>query len=154
MESEELALAWLAGFFDGEGSIVIRRCKDEKRKTQSWQYRGRVDFSQANLKLIEKLTLLVKELELPEPYIYRNPNRKTQPAIQFIWMNRYGTLVLQKILPYLRHPNRIARATIFCKMFAPDKMYMKRAAERSELFIEWMGQRLAEQHEKEHLRET
>lgn len=139
--SRGVDLAWLAGFFEGEGCITI----GPKLRSP-----GMVNISQQNEMCITRVLVLCKKLKLPKPYI----QLPTKNSFGFClwWYTLKGTKFLQAVHPYLRHPHKLARADIYLRFFAPErKKEQGRTEERLALLEEWKLQRQREKHAKEEL---
>lgn len=141
--SREIDLPWLAGFFEGEGSICISRLK------HGWW--GVVTLNQQNEECIRRVLDLCKELKLPEPCI--SLPRKSSLGFQLNWYALKGAAVLQVIRIYFRHPYKIARADIYLEFWDEAKRGEERVEEKWILFERWNLQRQQEKLEKEELRE-
>lgn len=55
MSLPTIELAYLAGFFDGEGCIHVSKCKRSDRKNDRFQYQLRIQISQKNREPLDKL---------------------------------------------------------------------------------------------------
>lgn len=97
MEKNKIDLAYIAGFFDGEGCIVINRCIGE-----GWiQYSLVVNITQSGRKgkqLLEKFKLNFKG------QIYRKEKEQEWHRFRYVWRTALGTaaIFLKQLLPYLK----------------------------------------------------
>ena len=93
---EKLNLAWLAGFFDGEGCVYLKR---DRQRSGNFSYHVRIIFSNTHLPTLHR----VKEILDGEGIISRVFGTSTK------WRTRWelrvnatkATRVLEKMLPYL-----------------------------------------------------
>lgn len=138
--NREICLAWLAGTIECDGHITINK-----------QWSGVVGLTQRNELFIRNVIGLVHDLGLPEP----NVNQPTvyMSSYTLIWAAMNGTLLLQAVRPYFRHPYKMARADIYLKFFKLEDLYRKRISEedreeRQLLFEEFKKQQQLEKDEK------
>ena len=140
--NKQIDLAWLAGFFDGEGCITLTRHVEERGYPR---YCGTVSLTQYNKVCIEKVLTLVEHYGLPTPSILEP--RRSSKGWWLCWAGNKGSEFLLALRPYLRHPKRVARAEIYCRFYDPAKKGRHRQTERKELFVEWLRLRIAEAEE-------
>ena len=140
--SRETSLAWLAGFFEGEGHISINKT----------QWGGTVGITQKNGRLVRHIIELVRLLRLPTPSISQPTERMS--CYTLVWSCMKGTQFLQAIRPYFHHPHKMARADIYLQFFRLEDAYKKRVKEgdrreRQLLFAQFELQQQMEQEERE-----
>lgn len=122
-------LPWLAGFFDGEGCISVSKAKGRVYS----HYAGQVTISQKNLVPLDEVVNILDHLGLKIPHAYV---QKGCTSLRF--HSVHGAAFLTYLLPYLRHPERIAKAEIYVKLFAPGTYKKKMRPERDALWEQWL----------------
>jgi len=127
-------VAWVAGFFCGEGHITIYRSKQGS-------YTGTVGMSQKTLwpLNVAHLILFAHNIKIPEP-------RYSSGAGVFeLNANRLkGTEFLLLIGESAMRTKHSMRARVYFKMFPPGERYVRRPAERKEIYAEWLQLRINE----------
>lgn len=139
----ETDLAWLAGFFEGEGSINLHRSGN------GWG--GILTLSQQNKQLIENVVVLVQELGLPKPRIQEPVayEHSQNNCWSLCWNCNKGSLFLESVRCYFRHPYKIARADIYLKFYDVNRVNAKdRVKEKQLLFEEFRQQQRLEKDER------
>jgi len=108
--SEELSLQYIAGFFDGEGSIVIWK-RREKKSPREYNINLEVRINNTNKIVIDKINTLIGG------NIRIKSKKDCKPCYEIIISNYRGILnFLEKIYPYLVVKKEIAKLTIeFCR---------------------------------------
>lgn len=144
LKEVKLELAWLAGFFEGEGGIYISRMK-------SGYWFGDVSLTQQNEECIKHIQEIVVLTRLPIPTLLLPT--KCSLGFRLHWNGQKGSQFLLAIRPYLHHPDKIARVDIFLRFFDPKKKGKARTAEKLDLFIEWLQLRKNEVTARGRLRE-
>ncbi len=133
MKSKE-ALAWLGGFFCGDGSISLA----SSNKGKGWQ--GHVCIGQVE----EEPLLLAREIvaahgiETPLPHMLKNG------IFQWDATSSKGSEVLRLIYPYLHHPKYRERAKGYLKVFPLGSRHRHMREVRLQGYIEWLELKLAE----------
>jgi LAGLIDADG endonuclease len=100
----EVELSYLAGFFDGEGSITIaRRNKKSKVGSKVWiQYQPRIAITSTSKDI---LGLFIKSFAIGEKLYYTGPNKYAKNTkARWVW-EANGTKamsIIECLLPYLR----------------------------------------------------
>ena len=130
--------AWAAGFFEGEGSFSIGR----QGKKKPGQFGGWVQMSQ---KHPEPLLFLQEILEDYAPFheVTTMCNGVRFGSFQLNISSLNGTRFLKKVLPYMHHPEKIAKAKIYVRMFAEEgrqgvKLSEERVAVREDAWKDWL----------------
>lgn len=142
LEQRETDLAWVAGFFDGDGSMHIARSKDGTR------YTGGVQISQRRepgLLWEVRSIMMAYGLEAPPVSFWRTSN-----IFHLNFSSTKGSKFLRLILPYIRNLHQRQRAEIFLEMWPPDEPHSNKNKrfERIEIFAEWLKLRIREQETK------
>ena len=92
------ALAYAAGFIDGEGCIHIAR--QRRRGRANVAYRARLTVAQSNREILEYLRdALGEPAHLAK--LRRTESQNRQPYA-LVWDGRHAGAVLRKVLPHLR----------------------------------------------------
>ena len=113
---ERITLAWLAGFFDGEGSISIHKSK------QAW--RLRITLTQCDLSLLTAIRAKFPEFKflLPKMKSYGNDGCKRQPGFEIgiagvkacsVFLETIRPLVVRKLMD-------VEVGLAFCKTVRPN----------------------------------
>lgn len=143
LTQKETDLAWVAGFFDGEGSICITRLKNHPTA-----FSGTVNISQKKPFLLQEVLDIVVAYA-PDYDIGATRVRSvkwSQCNGNHLPFNQWkGTVFLELILPFVRKPKQRRRAEIYCRMFPPEKKGEHRGPERLDIFVEWLQLRVQEQ---------
>lgn len=140
-------LVWLAGFFEGEGSISIHQ---DINALPRFQIHGNIMLSQRSLELLKAIVAQVVELGLPAP-------RWCTRSLQLGWNGYKGAEFLQALRPYFRHPYKILYADLYLSLFAPTKKGLHSPERRSEKeagYKEWKHFRGQQQEENREVRES
>lgn len=108
MGIRETNLAWIAGFLDGEGSIMITRTS---QKTVSWGGRGlRLAVVASQIKSVESESVLRQLSEQYGGSVHRVKRSYGDYRYWFWQVTGYrATELLRDVLPYLRLKRRQAR---------------------------------------------
>jgi hypothetical protein len=96
--SEELFLAWVAGFFDGEGCVIVEHSKSPD-STRGWRTSLHATLTQTSLPCLE----LVQSKLGGTIKVSDNRTADTRRwAVQYTWSVRNQNAIefLRKILPY------------------------------------------------------
>ena len=116
---ENVELAWLAGFVDGDGSIGLKRSKSIKSKG-GIRYSPLIQITNCDMKLIAEVRFLLGKLNIRHSYWLRDMkkrNLKWRNAGNisiYTWID--SILFLEFILPYLVGKKEQAEVLIeFCK---------------------------------------
>jgi len=123
--------AWVAGFFEGEGSFSIGRVG----KRKPGQFSGWVEISQKNPVPLEFLQ------EILEDYV---PLREMKSGQFVLYISSIkGTRFLKKILPFMHHPEKVAKAKIYMRIYTEEgrqgiKLSEKRVEERENAWKDWL----------------
>jgi len=96
--NSETALAWVAGFFDGEGSVNVARYE------QTGSITGHIMITQ---KVPEPLEFMRTVLQVRSVAVRNVRYRESQDTYELAFSGPQGATVLQMLLPYLRHPKQI-----------------------------------------------
>ena len=128
-------LIWLAGFFDGEGSITVVSTNPAGRSG----FNGQICFANMNPVLRERVGRLLVEIGTPAEKVQWSKN-----CLRVI--NTYGRTVLEAILPYIHHPKQLARAEVYLEMFAGQKGETRPEA-RQEAYVKWLELKIKELQE-------
>ncbi len=129
------ALAWVAGFFDGEGSVNVARYEPTGSIT------GHMMITQKVVEPLEfmRAVLIAHGLEI------RNVRcRESQNTYELAFSGPQGAEVLQLLLPYLRHPKQIRRAELYLKVFPPGSKGVRMREQRTNGYNEWLKSRNTE----------
>lgn len=131
-EKQLVDLAWLAGFFDGEGCVAISKPRGY------YEYHGAVTISQQEGIVLEHVRTIAEEQGFPIHEAYRGgyaPNN----VLCLRLSNQKGRTFLQKLLPFMHHEAKIARAKFYIKFFSYDGRYLKKGEENMKhtLWPEW-----------------
>ena len=124
------ALAWVAGFFCGEGSISITRA-----------YIGLVSMVQKDpkpLELVHKI-LAAYGVENPSPWY-----SERMGVFELTFSNTRGFEFLHLIMSYPMREKHRKRAEVYLKMFPPEKKGIHRRGERNDCYAEWLQLRITE----------
>lgn len=132
VKSEE-ALAWVAGFFCGEGSISINK-----------YLTGLVGMGQRTCAPLDVIyeVLVAHGIDVSEPR-YCESGHYFELTLSCV----KGSEFLQLIASYPMKPKLRKRAEIYLKMFAPSKRHKQRSAERQRIYTEWLQLRIDEKQE-------
>ena len=99
MEPNEQDLAYIAGFFDGEGSVSIRKAKPSvHHRTQSVRYSLLVSITNTNLPILEFIQSLLGGVI--HERTWRTPMQRQSYSLY--WSSGQGRRVLEFLSPYLR----------------------------------------------------
>lgn len=121
---EQLDLGWLAGIFDGEGSISL----NFSRKTNMFTHWVAIaNKQQGILKHIREVTAAVGN-----PPTRFNPSNST-----LVWSGYEGTQLLQLLTPHLHNTKQLRRALIYCKFCDPTRMYKHNRPLKFQLWEIW-----------------
>lgn len=128
------ALAWLAGFFAGEGCISMYY---DGHQT----FTGHVIISQRERKLLDLGCAIVEAHGIGAP----EPRYSAGSHVFDLYFNRLkGSELLQLIVPFPMRAKHKKRAEIYLRMFPPGQHHVKRKAERQSIYIEWQRLRIDE----------
>jgi len=111
VDEKELMIAWLAGLFDGEGSVSLGL--QNERAVE-----GRVNLVNTRSDIIAWVLHVSSLLELPQPKVYwreAKGGRSAQCTIN--WSGQRAARVLEKIRPYMTNGKHCRRADIFCRYY-------------------------------------
>lgn len=128
-------LSWVAGFFDGEGTINITLSKNDTLC-------GQVSLSQRDARLLHQ----VRDI-LCEAGIEGSPVSKFRTSGSLYYLNYYGvrgTDFLAAIQPYLRGQKRRCRAELFTEMYPPGTFNQTRRSEKLAVYKKWLELRIRE----------
>lgn len=129
----EVALAWVAGFFAGEGSISITY--------GNFGFSGLVSLPQRKRGLLE----LAREVVIAHSVKIREPAYWGSTHMYNLNFNgTSGSELLRLILPYPIDEKHRKRAEIYLRMFPAGEHHVLRRAERKEIYIEWLQLRIDE----------
>jgi intein/homing endonuclease len=92
----EIEKAYLAGLFDGEGSVGLTACSQRGRISRA--YPLAVSISNTHIETIKSL----KNLFGGSTWIKKRRNKKYQPCMQWTLSSQQGLAFLKMIIPYLR----------------------------------------------------
>jgi len=95
-KSRTLSDRYLAGFIDGEGSLMIN--KAENRKNWNPSYRPRISISNTDRFVLEEIRQTYGGILVYEPRVHRGWNN----AYQLIWVGGMVAQVISSIKPYLQ----------------------------------------------------
>lgn len=140
VKSEE-ALAWVAGFFCGEGTISVSR-----GKTQNRQIIGMVKITQRSApETLEfmRSVLLAHGMEVRPVYYYKKGD-----WYELSFSSAAGADFLQLIYPYLVAEKYKRRADAYFKMFPPGERYLQMREARLDGYIGWQKLKITELQEK------
>lgn len=96
MTNNEVILAYIAGFLDGDGIIMINKVYD--KKTQKYEYSCRITFHN---RYKEQLLFIEEHLVEGCLHIGKKVSKRT-PDVYFIITGKKCAPVLTSLLPYLR----------------------------------------------------
>lgn len=128
--TENEKLAWAAGFFDGEGSIVIS-------ETSQGRFAGHVILAQKRiepLKYVQKIAA-AHDIMCPNPRQVYWANGGKGYTLAF--NSQKGRAFLELLLPYLQEPEKKTRALFYIRFFIPGGGYPL-GAEKKKLWPEWL----------------
>jgi len=132
VESKE-ALAWVAGFFCGEGCVSVSRTETSCC--------GMVMIGQKERRPLE----LIHEILAVHGIIVSEPRyAKSSGVFTLTLNNAYGSEFLQLLLPYPIGKKHRKRAEVYLRMFPPGEHYRKRGVHRNSCFVEWVELQAAE----------
>jgi len=136
--SNETDWAWVAGFFEGEGSFCIQR----SWKKKPGRFVGWVEISQKHpepllfiQEILEDCTILHEETRVCNGVRFGTHTL----VIHTIKATRF----LKRVLPFMHHPEKIAKAKIFVRIFTEEghsgiRLTEKRIEERENAWKEWL----------------
>jgi len=94
----DLALAYAAGFIDGEGCIHIAR--QRRRGYTTLSYRARLTVAQSNREILEHIREVLGE---PAQLVkVRRTEIQNRQPYTLVWDGRHAGAALRKVLPHLR----------------------------------------------------
>lgn len=130
--SKETDLAWLAGFFEGEGCISIS-------KNERDIFQGHLTISQRNIQVLKNIEAVVTASSLPVPH-----RHKFGGSVHLLWYCFDAAEVLQLLLPYMHHPKYCELALLYLEIYKPEerpaqgtRTGSKRCEERCLVFKQW-----------------
>lgn len=133
--------AWAAGFFEGEGCISLSRVRCGGKVKRGY-FTGGLEISQKCPEPLEFIQELLEEAGIDSRLreVEFHPGRLT-PTLYVSC--RPGAQVLQRVLPYIHHPEKIAKMTIYLKMNAlmgkqGVKLTEDLVTEREKVWCEWL----------------
>jgi len=103
---EDEDLPYLAGFFEAEGCINIGRLS-----LKTGQLGGIVTISQKSPVMLQRVVEVVSRQGLPVPRLYSTSGNG------LVFNRLKGKTLLEKLLPFMHHPEKIARAEFYIKFF-------------------------------------
>lgn len=126
--SDRELLTWLAGFFDGEGSISM---------TIGAGYEGQVCMGQSNKNSgpLNRVLEICERLQLPLPKVFPSSNGKNT---SFWWSRFKGEVLLQRLRPFLTRDRLLPRLELYVEMFDPAKKGKHRVEEKAEIYNRWL----------------
>ena len=133
--TEKEKLIWLAGFFDGEGSITISHGSSDSG------FVGQICFANVNPILLATVRGIVAGLgiSVQDIHWYTSSN-----SVRLLGVN--GRRTIEAILPYLQHPKQLARAVVYLEAFAGRKGEA-RPKERQKAYVKWLELKIKELQE-------
>ena len=91
---------WFAGFFDGEGAIMIAKFKRHDTRSDNPQYTLRLDVGSTDLSILQHIKQHFDCGHITQPHgQLRFPNSK--PCYHWVATDRTAAKVLKRLLPYL-----------------------------------------------------
>ncbi|KKN17431.1 hypothetical protein LCGC14_0966010 [marine sediment metagenome] len=135
--TEKEKLCWLAGFFDGDGSMSIQKA--------NVSFAGSVFFGNSCIALLKTVETFLYELgfstEDVRCYGYPYDGSRSHPSVRL--HNTAGARLLKMMLPYIQHPKQQKRAEIFIEAFAGQRGEI--APERKhQAYIKWLELKIKE----------
>lgn len=100
-QATQFELAWLAGFFDGEGSIGVYGAKRYKAKGSS--YNAKFQIASTNATAIEKVVNILSMLDVNCKIYQKEPQHKNHKEAWQIYFTKFSDVkkALTAIEPYL-----------------------------------------------------
>jgi len=136
--AKETDWAWAAGFFEGEGSFSIQR----HRSKRPGRFVGCLQITQKHPEPL----LFVQEIL--EDYTSLREVTTTCNGAGFgsFWLNISsikGTRFLENVLPFMHHPEKIAKAKIYVRIFTEEgrqgvKLSEERVVAREKAWKDWL----------------
>lgn len=139
-------LCWLAGFFDGEGNIHIR--KDAKGYV-----RGEISLSQQNIVPLRIAREIAAEIGIESSIL---PLHRQCRVHRMNFYGIAGAKVLRELLPYMQHPKQRARAELFIELYPPhleSSSKTWRIGEKMFVYKKWLELQIQEIEQKKLLLE-
>jgi len=99
-------LAWLAGLFDGEGSINMQ-------KLGKASCNGNVILTQKNTSVVAAAVYVCERYELPTPLEYD----RERGVKRLMWPSIRGAGFLLAILPWMNHSKQRRRAALYIERY-------------------------------------
>ena len=94
--SDELVLAYVAGFFDGEGCVCVRKAKP-MNSNQNIRYSLLVTITNTDLEVLEYIQSVLGGVLTKRSWYF---GAKKQ-CYNLYWTSNKGKIMLEKLLPYL-----------------------------------------------------
>ena len=124
MDSE--SLAWLAGIFDGEGSLTILRAK-------GGECCGLVNISNNDPHIITRTLLLCKQHGIPIPGLY-----STRRCRQLTWSGYDAADFLRAIQPWVVGMKKLRRIQTYVRHFDREMRWQRRVKiTHKDTLLEW-----------------
>lgn len=125
--AKETDWAWAAGFFEGEGSFSIQRAGRKK----PGQFMGWVQIGQKHPEPLLFIQEILEDYTCLRETSTVQVNGKRIDSHQLYISSIKGTRFLKRILPYMHHPEKIAKAKIYVRVFTEEgKQGVKLSEER------------------------
>ncbi len=133
-------LCWLAGFFDGDGSMSIQKA--------NVSFAGSVFFGNSCIELLKTVEVFLYELgfstEDVRCYGYPYDGSRSHPSVRL--HNTAGARLLKMMLPYIQHPKQQKRAEIFIEAFTGQRGEIAPERKR-QAYVKWLELKIKELQE-------
>lgn len=111
---KESTLSYIAGFFDADGSISLVRFKSKETKQLN------VNFTNTDLSILKFIQGSLEELGLTG-WIVKSSKREDHylQGYQLVYYRNTAILVMEAILPYIKHQKKVKRFELFKSQYRP-----------------------------------
>lgn len=111
---KESTLSYIAGFFDADGSISLVRFKAKETKQLN------VNFTNTDLSILKFIQGSLEELGLTG-WIVKSSKREDHhlQGYQLVYYRNTAILVMEAILPYIKHQKKVKRFELFKGQYRP-----------------------------------